>query len=602
MNKNWLKILVGISAVIVAGCAAYFSVTGLGVLFAGAAVSVMVMAGSLELAKLVAATYLKQEWDNIKGFNKWYLTISVGTLMLITSAGIFGYLSNAFQQQNLELQKVERQVLVFENKIKQNESEIARYNTQLTNQQNIRNSQENNISKIIDKNGSTTRLTQMVRNADREITSISGKINKLIQENNVAADSVNAIRNQNINLEREVGGFRFVADAFGSDLNTVVKFFIFIIVIVFDPLAVALIIAFNGLLMNKREEKKEGELTEPVIEAKDIVAEVSRLRLNENDLKKLEEVLLNPPPPNESLKDGVKKYNEELEKKVPFSEMLITDTPTPTDIPTPTPSPTGTITPTPTYLDKINVIAKDGNFFKTPAEGYTDGPVVSDDFTIGYDEAFEMTEEILEELQEENNFQVEPTEEEESRNFSTIEPNDENIFQDKLEDYKGQFQEWEEETVPEPFDTIEEIKENLKDVEILFPNLNEQAKEIIENSNINEILNQVQTEIPNESTSSEEDEKKNLIESQQPMSDLETSVDSEIKQTSESIDYSTQSQVEDLYWEKDDTNPNQVIYDLENNKIIVPTSEDEIISLPTPTPTPLKVITRNVSTRRRKFR
>ena len=79
-------------------------------------------------------------------------------------------------------------------------------------------------------------------------------------------------------------------------------------------------------------------------------------------------------------------------------------------------------------------------------------------------------------------------------------------------------------------------------------------------------------------------------------------MDSEIKQTSESIDYSTQFQVEDLYWEKDDTNPNQVIYDLENNKIIVPTSEDDIISLPTPTPTPLKVITRNVSTRRRKFR
>lgn len=567
MNKNWLKILVGVSAVIVAGCAAYFSVTGLGVLFAGAAISVMVMAGSLELAKLVAATYLKQEWDNIKGFNKWYLTISVGTLMLITSAGIFGYLSNAFQQQNLELQKVEREILVYENKIKQNETEIVRYNTQLTNQQNIRNSQENNISKIIDKNGSTTRLSQMVRNADKEITSISGKINKLTQENNVAADSINAIRNQNINLEREVGGFRFVAEAFGSDLNTVVKFFIFIIVIVFDPLAVALVIAFNGLLINKREEKNDEEPIEPVVKAKDIVAEVSRLRLSDDDLKILEKVLLNPPPPNDTLKEGAKKYSEELEKKVPFVEMLITDTPSPTNTPTPTPSPTETITPTPTYLDKINVIAKDGNFFKTPAEGYTDEPVVSDDFTIGYDGAFEMTDEILEQLQEENNFQEIPTEEEESRNFSTIEPTTENIFQDNLEDYEGQFQEWKEESVPEPFLTTEEINQK----------------------NINE-------------TSSEEDEKKNLIESQQPMLDLETSVDSEIKQTSESIDYSTQSQVEDLYWEKDDTNPNQVIYDLENNKIIVPTSEDEIISPSTPTPTPLKVITRNVSTRRRKFR
>ncbi len=58
---NWLKVLVGLSAILVAGCAAYFSVTGLGVLFAGASVSVMVMAGSLELAKLVAATYLKQD-------------------------------------------------------------------------------------------------------------------------------------------------------------------------------------------------------------------------------------------------------------------------------------------------------------------------------------------------------------------------------------------------------------------------------------------------------------------------------------------------------------------------------------------------------------
>ena len=73
MDK-WLKYLVGISAIIIAGCAAFFSITGLGILFAGASVSVMVMAGSLEYAKLVTATYLKQKWDTIKGFNKWYLT------------------------------------------------------------------------------------------------------------------------------------------------------------------------------------------------------------------------------------------------------------------------------------------------------------------------------------------------------------------------------------------------------------------------------------------------------------------------------------------------------------------------------------------------
>ena len=129
---NWLRYLVGFSALIIAGCAAYFSVTGLGVLFAGASISVMVMASSLELAKLVAATYLKQEWDNIKGFNKWYLTISVGLLMLITSAGIFGYLSNAFQAQSLQLQQVDREIAVHQTKIDQNTAQITQLSTQIT--------------------------------------------------------------------------------------------------------------------------------------------------------------------------------------------------------------------------------------------------------------------------------------------------------------------------------------------------------------------------------------------------------------------------------------------------------------------------------------
>lgn len=244
---NWLKVLVGLSAIIVAGCAAYFSVTGLGVLFAGASTPVMIMASSLELAKVVAATYLKQQWNSIKGFNKWYLATSVFVLMLITSVGIFGYLSNAFQQQNLKLIEIDREIALFDTKIKQNDTEIERYNIQLSNQQTIRNSQEQNISKLVERSESTNRLTQMVRNSDKEIIAISEKINLLYEENNKNLQKINEIKNTNIETEREVGGFRFVADVFGIDLNDVVKYFIILIVIVFDPLAVALIIAFNGI-------------------------------------------------------------------------------------------------------------------------------------------------------------------------------------------------------------------------------------------------------------------------------------------------------------------------------------------------------------------
>jgi hypothetical protein len=348
---NWLKYLVGLSAIVVAGCAAYFSVTGLGVLFAGATVSVMVMAGSLEFAKLVAATYLKQQWDVIKGFNKWYLAISVATLMLITSAGIFGYLSNAFQQQNLELQKVERDIAVYQTQITKNDTEIARYTTQLNNQQNIRNSQESNLSKQIDNNRSTSRVSQMIRSADKEIASVSKRIDELTIQNNVALDSINAIKNNNIELEREVGGFRFVAEAFNVPLNDVVKFFILIIVLVFDPLAVALIIAFNGLIMKRKEEddlsdwdatlgdglddddiseyipnsNKEYEVYGDKKRREDLLAEMMKndqelglydepITLSEKDAEVFFNEIENPSEPNEQLVNAATQYNEDIKK------------------------------------------------------------------------------------------------------------------------------------------------------------------------------------------------------------------------------------------------------------------------------------------------
>jgi hypothetical protein len=343
---NWLKFLVGFSAIIVAGCAAYFSVTGLGVLFAGATVSVMVMAGALEFAKLVAATYLKQQWDVIKGFNKWYLATSVATLMLITSAGIFGYLSNAFQQQNLELQKVERDIAVYQTQITKNDAEILRYSTQLTNQQNIRNSQEANISKVVERNGSTSRLTQMVRNADKEIVSVSKRIDELTIQNNVALDSINAIKNNNIELEREVGGFRFVAEAFNIPLNDVVKFFILIIVLVFDPLAVALIIAFNGLMMNRKEgdigknstnSTDSDDLVEKNPKEYEVYGDKEKQRESITEMMKLDEELglydepilasekdaeiffneiENPSGPNEELIKAAEQYNAEKKNEI----------------------------------------------------------------------------------------------------------------------------------------------------------------------------------------------------------------------------------------------------------------------------------------------
>jgi hypothetical protein len=312
---NWLKFLVGFSALIIAGCAAFFSVTGLGVLFSGASTAVMVMAGSLEFAKLVAATYLKQTWDEIKGFNKWYLTISVGILMMITSAGIFGYLSNAFQAQSLQLQQVDREVLVFSTKIEQNTSQITQLNTQLGQLSSTQ-------SQILEKGKVNSRLLRSIDSKDKQVATINKKIATLQDENAKNNEKINEIKIANLGLEKEVGGFRFIAEAFGMELKNVVKFFIFLIVIVFDPLAIALIIAFNGLI-GKNQKKNEDIISEMVetnqkmglYEVYGDKKEETPILATKKDAEVFFEAIDTPPAPNEELLKAAEKYKEELLQK-----------------------------------------------------------------------------------------------------------------------------------------------------------------------------------------------------------------------------------------------------------------------------------------------
>jgi hypothetical protein len=333
---NWLKFLVGFSALIIAGCAAFFSVTGLGVLFSGASTAVMVMAGSLEFAKLVAATYLKQMWDEIKGFNKWYLTIAVGILMMITSAGIFGYLSNAFQAQSLQLQQVDREVLVYSTKIEQNTAQITQLNTQLGQLSSTQ-------STILEKGKVNNRLLRSIDSKDKQVATINKKISDLQDENAKNTEKINEIKIKNLGLEKEVGGFRFIAEAFGIELKNVVKFFIFLIVIVFDPLAIALIIAFNGLIGKKKEKKYNLSDLDDLMEKNyqiygdngknsskesvfgDIVEE-NPILASKEDAEVFVDTINTPPAPNEALIEAAEQYNDEvLQTKMQEEFATLTD-------------------------------------------------------------------------------------------------------------------------------------------------------------------------------------------------------------------------------------------------------------------------------------
>ena len=117
-NKNFSN-LVGLSAILIAFSAAFFSVFGLSKLFAGATLSVIIMAGSLEFGKLVAASFLYRYWDKINFLQKFYMTLATVILILITSAGIFGFLSNAYQGATVEFEKQSTTLMFKEERLDQ---------------------------------------------------------------------------------------------------------------------------------------------------------------------------------------------------------------------------------------------------------------------------------------------------------------------------------------------------------------------------------------------------------------------------------------------------------------------------------------------------
>lgn len=265
--KKFNQILIIIAAVLIAGCAAFFSITGLGLLFRS--ISVMVMAASLEYGKIVTAAYLKKNWNFLGSAIKYYLSVAVVILMIITSMGIFGFLSDAFQSQSLRIESVDRQIEFINNSININKGEIARYGDNIKNYTALRNSQENNYSKLVERNGQTGRVNSMIKNADNQISQVSKKIDSLQNVNLLLYKNIDSVKNTNMDMEREVGGFRFIAESFNVPLKKAVKWFILMIVFVFDPLAIALIIALNSTskpepvnefeeISSDTEKKKQG--------------------------------------------------------------------------------------------------------------------------------------------------------------------------------------------------------------------------------------------------------------------------------------------------------------------------------------------------------
>jgi hypothetical protein len=242
-NSKYFYIWIGLSALFIAGSAAAFSVYGLAKLFSGAFLSVVIMASALELGKLVTASFLYRYWNMINWFQKVYMTIATIVLIFITSAGIFGYLSNAYQGATLEFEKQSTELLTIEERIEQLEEDKFFLKEEL----------EVAISELPDNY--ITAKRKLREDYNPQILQIN---NELLEYKKTRADLEIALVSTGV----DVGPAIYLARTFGTDIDTVVKFFIFILIFVFDPLAVMLVIAYNQALMDRNTKKESIENTQ----------------------------------------------------------------------------------------------------------------------------------------------------------------------------------------------------------------------------------------------------------------------------------------------------------------------------------------------------
>lgn len=262
MNKQKsLIITTSITSLLLAICAAVFSVTGIAKLFAGAALSAAIMASVLELGKLVSISFLYQYWENIPKSLKYYLSTSSVVLMLVTSAGIYGYLSSAYAKVAATPLTLTADIQSAQGKVNTVEQDIKRKEQRLNQLIVLRTQQETRVDQLITKsstgNNSTIRNAQKVLDeSDKNVSLLQKEISTLSSQR----DSLNEIsikKRVEIETNGDIGTFVYIAKILETDLDTVVKWFTLIIVLVFDPLAVALVIAVNFLLKHNQQVREE---------------------------------------------------------------------------------------------------------------------------------------------------------------------------------------------------------------------------------------------------------------------------------------------------------------------------------------------------------
>ena len=273
MKRGLLAYLTPIVALSIAGIAAYYSVFGLSKLFAGASVGVMIMASSLEVGKLLGASLLHSYWNKLRLWLKVYLTVAVIALMTITSAGIYGYLSSAYETTSAKSEIINKELAVVQlkkDRFNEKRSELLDEKNKLIesiNELRIAISNPHTVQYIDRQTGTliTTSSGSARRALQKELDKAILNKDTLSVRIEAASDSISKIdikmldKELSNEAERELGPLKYLSEVLGLPMNQVINWFMLLIIFVFDPLAIVLVIIVNIMWKKTKEEKLELE-------------------------------------------------------------------------------------------------------------------------------------------------------------------------------------------------------------------------------------------------------------------------------------------------------------------------------------------------------
>ena len=314
IQERIFPFLILIAALTVSASAAFYSVSGLSKLFAGATFAVIIMASSLEVAKLIIASLLHRYRKTLPKGLKIYLTSAVVILILITSMGIYGFLSSAYQETATKSGTIDSKISLVETKRDNIKEQLATYTGEkesITKAiSDLRSGLANNVitytnaeGQLITTTSSSTRraLEKQLDQAISRQSNINSKVDELNEklfdyETEIVEVSTSS------ELAGELGPLKYLSGLTGWGMDKIINILLLVIIFVFDPLAIALVIAANFAFEKLRDKYKEN------IYGEKIRVEEPILDVTKKDVEVMLEANENPPEPNEELKKLKEKY------------------------------------------------------------------------------------------------------------------------------------------------------------------------------------------------------------------------------------------------------------------------------------------------------